>query len=75
MAIYTDNLTNKYKISDMDTNSDPKYYGFLAPDGSWFVMKEDSTAQTYRYSRGEKDYSTAWINRATLTYVLFNVAF
>lgn len=80
-----ENLTNEvknsidplslYKISDIDDASNPKYYGFLKADGGWYILKEDTTNKTYRYAKGDSDYSTAWTNRASQTYNYFDVVF
>jgi uncharacterized protein YggU (UPF0235/DUF167 family) len=64
-----------YKISDIDDASNPKYYGFLDKDGNWYILKEDTTAKTYRYTKGATNYSTNWGNRTTLTYDYFDVVF
>lgn len=64
-----------YRISDQDANYDPKYYGFVAADGAWYILKENSTAQTYRYAAGQSGYTTAWANRASLAYDYFDAIF
>lgn len=47
-----------------------KYYGFLSPEGNWYILKNDpsASAKTYRYAFGDSDYETNWTNRASLTY-------
>lgn len=67
--------TITYKISDIDTASDPKYYGNVAADGSWYIMKESTSGGTFRYANGTSSYSTNWTGRASLTYDYFNVVF
>lgn len=71
----TDDPLVKYKISDTDSSSDPKYYGNVAADGSWYIMKETTSAGTYRYCKGASSYSTNWTGRASLTYDYFDVIF
>lgn len=66
--------TQGYAPSDVDETSDPKYYGFLKADGSWYIMKNTSDT-TYRYITGSSDYATNWTNRASLTYSYFSEAF
>ena len=29
-----------YKISDIDADASPNYYGFLRKDGAWYIIKE-----------------------------------
>jgi hypothetical protein len=68
----TENPTDEYKASDMD-DSDPSYFGFIKADGGWYILKiEDNT---YRYIKGDDNYSTNWTNRASLSYQLFNLIF
>lgn len=71
----SDDPLEKFKISDIDDASNPKYYGFIDRDGHWYILKEDTTAKTYRYAAGPIDYSTNWTGRAALTYDLFNNVF
>lgn len=62
-------LPVKYQPMDVDTDS-PRYYGYEAIDGSWFIVKESSSGnvQSFRYARGNVNYSTNWTNRASLSY-------
>jgi len=64
---------DKYAAANTDTGSNPKYYGFIAVDGSWYIMKENSGAFTY--TAGLSDYATSWTGRAGLTYAVFNEVF
>lgn len=68
-------MVSGYQISDTDSASDPKYYGYLAVDGQWYIMEENTAAGTYRYVRGASDYTTAWTGRASLTYGYYNEMF
>jgi len=62
-----------YKISDIDADASPNYYGFERADGAWYILKEtiSAGADTYRYIKGTTDLSTNWGNRTTLTYDTF----
>lgn len=75
LAIIEDQL-GEYNISDTDTTS-PNYYGFLAKDGSWFILKETISGvnTAYRYCKGASNYTTAWAGRGGLTYDYFDVIF
>lgn len=64
-----------YLVSDMDDASNPKYYGFLAKDGSWYIMKNDETAKSFRYVKGDSDFITNWTNRTSLNYDYVNRVF
>ena len=63
-----------YHVSDIDSTG-PNYYGFIDKDGAWYIIKEDTTALSYRYCKGTSDYSSNWDNRATLTYDYFDAVF
>lgn len=65
---------NGYSISDMDTTSDPKYFGYMDDSGEWYIMKM-TTSSEFRYVRGSTDYSTNWTNRASLSYDLYGTTF
>ena len=74
-AAFNKQFVSSYQPSDIDSTSDPKYYGFLAADGSWYIMEENTAEGTYRYVRGTSGYAAAWTARATNTYVLFSALF
>ena len=61
-----------FEISDEDTAGDPLYYGYLASNGSWIIMENNTTNGTYRYAVGSEDYTANWTARAGLTYKYFN---
>lgn len=60
-----------YKASDTDTGSDTKYYGFVDKNENWYIIKEVTTDETFRYVKGSSAYATAWSNRASQTYDYF----
>jgi hypothetical protein len=65
----TEDLTAKYKISDIDDSGDPKYFGFTDKDGNWFIMQLTTTQA--RYIAGTSAYTTNWTARAGLSYDYF----
>jgi len=69
--------TSNYVISDKDDDASPNYYGFVNADGGWYILKEtvSAGADTYRYIKGDSDYTTNWTGRAGLTYGYFNAIF
>jgi hypothetical protein len=68
---------DQYHISDGDEATTTKYYGYVTKDGAWYIMKNDTVANNYRYARGgtSTSYTDNWNNRATITYDYFNVVF
>lgn len=70
--LITTNSTSKYKISDLE-ESTTSYFGFLAPDGSWYILK--LTATEARYAKGTSGYTTSWTGRAGLSYDYYNNIF
>lgn len=60
----TDFLSS-FQIADIDDDATPNYYGFERLDGKWYILKEDTSAKTYRYRSGASGYSTAWAGRAS----------
>jgi len=55
-------------INDIDEGGSYDYYGYTHADGSWVIMRADSTGAEYRYAVGKNNYSTNWTNRATRSY-------
>ncbi len=70
----TDNLS-QYKVNDLDDVSNPRYYGYVEKGGAWYILKEDISAKTYRYTKGTSGYTTAWANRASQTYDYYDNTF
>jgi hypothetical protein len=72
-------LLDRFRISDVDDAGDTKYFGNLAMNGEWYILREDSVAKTFRYARGQGNYGTAvtgaWATRAALSYDYFDVVF
>jgi len=68
-------LLDRFRASDVDDAGDTKYYGFIAMNSEWYLLREDTIAKNYRYVRGQGAYPTAWTNRTTLEYNYFDVVF
>lgn len=65
--------TQGYYISQID-DGDTSYFGFINSLGQWYVMRQDID-NSYRYSRGDKDFSSNWANRTQLSYDSFDNVF
>ncbi len=72
-SFLTEDITSKYKISDIDDSPSTKYFGFTDKDGNWFIMKLTTTQ--VRYAADASGYTTAWTDRAGLTYNYFYITF
>lgn len=74
---------SRYKTNDIeDAGSDIFYFGKEDKVGDWLIIRIDESGNpdTYQYATESNnslytDYSTAWINRATLTYNDYSTAF
>lgn len=69
----TEDITAKYKISDIDDSAATKYFGFTDLDGNWFIMS--LTATEARYIKGAAGYTVSWAGRTGLTYDYFYITF
>lgn len=69
----TEDLTAKYKISDIDDSGTIKYFGFTDSDGNWFILQLTTTQ--VRYIKGTSGYTTNWTGRTGLSYDYFYNAF
>jgi len=68
-TVATEDITSKYKISDIDDSGSTKYFGFTDLDGNWFIMSLTTTEA--RYVRGASGYTVSWAGRTGLTYDYF----
>ena len=53
-----DDPTAKYKITNIDSSGDTKYFGYLDRDGNWYIMK--LTATQGLYAKGTSNYLSNW---------------
>jgi len=70
-----DDLTREYNVSDKDAENLIRYYGFIGRSGQWYILKENTTTQEYRYVKGSDNYETNWTGRTALTYGIYNEVF
>ena len=68
-SVATEDITSKYKITDIDDSGTTKYFGFTDKDGNWFIMSLTTTEA--RYIKGTSGYTTNWTGRTGLTYDYF----
>ena len=66
-----DKLHN-YKLSDVEEGATYTYLGYLAKDGSWYIVRIEND-KTFRYVKGSSGYD--WSDRASLTYDTFDNVF
>ncbi len=66
-------LLSGYKISNIDADASPNYYGFETAGGAWYILKEtlSAGADVYEYLKGSSDLATTWTNRTSETYDTF----
>lgn len=72
--IKQEDVFSVYKPADTDeTDEFEKYYGFIANNGKWFILREQGDEnKAIRYSGGDKDYPMGWKDRRSLQYGYFN---
>ena len=66
--------TDGYRISEIDDNV-ITFYGFTKAGNLWFIMKEDTDTGSFRYIKGEGNFSTNWANREKLSYDYYSNIF
>ncbi|MBI2593910.1 hypothetical protein HYW44_04705 [Candidatus Daviesbacteria bacterium] len=66
--------TDGYRISEIDDNV-ITFYGFTNKDGAWFVMREDTDNGSFRYAKGDSNFSGNWIKRENLKYDYYSNIF
>ena len=62
--------TDGYRITEYD-DSIIAYYGFTHKDGSWFIMQEDTDTGSFRYVRGNSNFTNGWAGREHFKYDYF----
>lgn len=62
-----------YEISEID-DANPTYFGFIDKDGKWYIMKETDSG-SFRYARGQNNFSVNWATRDKLSYGYYNKIF
>ena len=48
------------------------YYGYLAYNGSWIIMEQDTDEGTYRFVAGASLYAANWAAREGKTYLYYS---
>jgi len=73
-VIANPNPYDYYKPADINQDGNMKYYGYVAPNGKWFVMRETSNkdSKKYRYAAGNKDFKKFYGKRSSLDYKYYN---
>ena len=65
--------TDGYSITDIDDAGIPSYYSFVKNDGAWYIMQNHSG--TFRYVKGDGNYTASWDVRSKLHYDYYNKIF
>lgn len=66
--------TDAYGITEIDDSAIPSYYGFVNKEGAWYILREDSS-NSYRYAKGNSNFSSNWTSRAGLSYDYYHNVF
>jgi hypothetical protein len=61
-----------YKPHDQKDDGDMQYFGFVNPEGAWYIIESDGSK--FRYYFGKDGYTTAFNGAATLQYKLLSEA-
>ena len=70
--IKQDDIFSLYKPADIEEVGSNEYYGYLAKDGKWFIMRVSSSdsGKKYRYATSNKQYD--FKNKEKLSYKYIN---
>lgn len=63
-----------YKAQDLVGDDTFQYVGFVAPDGSWYIIENDVEGSSLRYKFGSKNYKSNWKGHTNHSYKLLNEA-
>lgn len=67
--------TEGYKVTEISTDESSYYYGFVNKDGNWYIMREDPNEGSFRYVKGDINFSSGWKKREGLKYDYFHNVF
>lgn len=59
-----------YQISELEDGA-VSYYGFTHQSGAWYIMREDTEENTFRYAKGTANFPKSWSGRSKLKYDYF----
>lgn len=71
---------DRFSVNDIEESGDVTYIGKEDKQGNWYVIKIDESSDIVinhatEDNNDETTYTTAWTNRASLTYEDFSSAF
>jgi hypothetical protein len=66
--------TEGYRVTEISTE-DYNYYGFVNKEGNWYIMREDPTEGSFRYAKGDLNFSGGWTRREKVKYDYFHSVF
>jgi hypothetical protein len=71
------NITDNYVASDQIEDGNYTYFGFLTVNGSWYIQRQLVTGGTitWRYAKGDNNYTTALASYSTISYGYFSEIF
>jgi hypothetical protein len=67
--------TEGYRVTEISTEEYDYYYGFVNKDGKWYIMREDPTEGSFRYVKGDLNFSNGWKRREKLKYDYYHNVF
>lgn len=68
------NPTDGYKISEVDDDV-TAFSGFINKDNAWYIMRVDTEKGSFRYTKGDSNFSGNWANRKNLRYGYYSNVF
>lgn len=63
-----------YQIAEFDDNV-VSYYGLSNKHGAWVIMRENTDSNSFRYAKGDINFSENWSKRTSLKYNYFHNVF
>lgn len=66
--------TEGYRVTEISTE-EYNYYGFVNKEGNWYIMREDPTEGSFRYVKGDLNFSNGWARREKMRYDYFHSIF
>lgn len=64
-----------FKISEVADDGIISFYGFVNQESGWLIMRQDNDISSFRYAKGDSNFTSNWANRENLKYDYYSKLF
>lgn len=67
-------ILDNFRPHDQRDDGDMQYFGFVNPEGKWYILENDVKGNSFRYVFGNKNYKSSFRKAASWEYKLLSEA-